>query len=101
VRPSGVSGKIGTPPCSLVEGGRGRGFPVAKRAGRDAQLGGGLLLCHPLAEQLRRPLLLSSSLLSAAALIGELLLRPRPQLLAPAGSDPPIAGGGRPQRRAG
>jgi len=45
----------------------GRGFPVPKGAASDANLAGGLFLCHPLAEQLRRPRLLSSSLLSAAA----------------------------------
>jgi len=56
----------------------GRGFPVAKRARTDAKLGRDLLLCHPLGEQLRRPLLLSSPLLSAAALVRALLLRPRP-----------------------
>jgi hypothetical protein len=28
----------------------GRTFPVAKRAGRDAQLGGDSFLCHPLGE---------------------------------------------------
>src|SRR5439155_23347893 len=48
----------------------GRGFPVAKRAAADANLGGGSLLGHPLAEQLRRPLLLGGSLLLAAALVG-------------------------------
>src|SRR6266576_2814367 len=53
----------------------GRGFPVAKRAGGDAELGGDGLLCHSLAEQPGRPLLLSGSLLAAAALVGELLLR--------------------------
>jgi len=52
------------------------------------------LLCHPLAEQLRRPLLLCGSLLLAAALVGELLLRPRPHPFAPAGSEPAVAGGG-------
>jgi hypothetical protein len=60
----------------------GRGFPVAKRAGGDAELSGDRLLCHSLAEQLRRPLLFSGSLLAAAALVGALLLRPRPRRLA-------------------
>jgi hypothetical protein len=66
----------------------GRGFPVAKRAAGDGKLEGGLFLGRPLAEQLRRLLLLVRSLLSAAPLVGELLLRPRPH---PA----PAAGGGR------
>jgi len=57
----------------------GSTFPVAKRAGRDAQLGGDGLLGHPLGEQLRGLPLLARSLLSAAALVGELLLRPRPR----------------------
>jgi hypothetical protein len=43
-------------PGTSLEG--GRGFPVAKRAAADANRGGGLLLGHPLGEQLRRPLLL-------------------------------------------
>jgi hypothetical protein len=42
----------------------GRGFPVARRAGGDAELGGDRLLCHSLGEQLRRPLLFSGSLLA-------------------------------------
>jgi hypothetical protein len=73
----------------------GRGFPVAKCAGGDAELGGDSLLCHSLGEQLRRPLLLSGLLLSAAALVGELLLRPRPhRLAAPARRDAALAVGG-------
>jgi hypothetical protein len=74
---------------------RGGGFPVAKRAGGEAELGGDRLLCHSLAEQLRRPLLLSGSLLAAAALVGELLLGPRPhRLAAPARRDAALPGGG-------
>ena len=45
----------------------GGGFPVAKRAGGDTQLGSVSLLGHSLGEQLRRPPLLSGSLPSAAA----------------------------------
>jgi len=78
----------------------GRGFPVAKRAGGDAELGGDSLLCHSLAEQLRRPLLFSSSLLAAAALIGELLFGPRPhRLAAPAKRDAALPRRRRPRRR--
>jgi hypothetical protein len=44
---------------------------------------------------LAAPLLLSSRLPAAAALVDKLLLRPRPRLLAPAGSDSAEAGGGR------
>jgi hypothetical protein len=70
----------------------GRGFPVARRAGGDAELGGDRLLCHSLGEQLRRPLLFSGSLLAAAALVGELLLGPRPhRLAAPAWLDAALA----------
>ena len=80
----------------------GRGFPVAKRAGGDAELGGDSLLCHSLAEQLRRPLLFSSSLLAAAALIGELLFGPRPhRLAAPAKRDAALPRRRRPRRRRG
>jgi hypothetical protein len=62
----------------------GRGLPVAKCAAGDAQLVGCLFLGHSLGEQPGRPLL-SRSLLSAAALVGELLLRPRPRPPARAG----------------
>jgi hypothetical protein len=72
----------------------GRGFP-ARRAGGDAEIGGDRLLCHSLGEQLRRPLLFSGSLLSAVALVGELLLGPRPhRLAAPARRDAALAVGG-------
>src|SRR6266536_115754 len=53
----------------------GRGLPVAKRAAADAKHGGSLFLGHP-AEQSGRPPLLLPALLAAAALVGELLLRP-------------------------
>ncbi len=72
----------------------GRGFPVAERAASDANREGGPFLGHPLAEQPRRQLLFARSLLSAAALVGALLLRPRPRQLAPAGSDRAFPGGG-------
>jgi hypothetical protein len=76
-RRSPVSGVFVLALTFTLEG--GRCFPVAKRAGGDAKLGGDSLPCHSLAEQLRGPLLLSGSLLAAAALVGELLLRPRPR----------------------
>ncbi len=72
----------------------GRAFPVAKRAAADADREGGLFLCPRLAEQPRRPPLLARSLLSAAALVGELLLGSRPWLPAAAGSESAVAGGG-------
>jgi hypothetical protein len=53
-----------------------------------------LLLCDRLAEQPRRSAFAFESAPVGAAFVDELLLRPRPRLLAPAGSDSAVAGGG-------
>src|SRR6266567_3507231 len=70
----------------------GRGLPVAKRAAADAKHGGSLFLGHP-TEQSGRPPLLLPALLAAAALVGELLLRPPARALPLASSELARTGG--------
>lgn len=65
-----------------------------KRAAGDADRGGRLFLGHSPTEQPRRPLLHACPLLPAAALVGELLLRPLAQALVPETSEPALFGGG-------